>query len=142
MTGIVTTKLPDLAWGEPTIARVIPYGDDRWGQFRFLVGTDWEPLFPLVPDGILDQALRGYVTPLMRILGPPPKALVKRLPMADTLCMNRKSCISYVPSKCVPSPTTPDCWEAEVFPENRSLINNLVMLWRDGIVVIITVPEE
>lgn len=140
MNGIVVTKLPDPAWGNPSVARVIPRNEDRWGLLRFLVGTDWEPMFPLIPDQILDQALRGYATPLMKILGPPPKAFVKRLPVDQVQCMNKKTCISYSP-KCIPGPTVPDCWESAVFPEHRNVINNLVMLWREGIVVVVTVPE-
>ena len=39
MKGIVTVKLPDAAWGEPTIARVIPTedGGDE-GPIRTLLG--------------------------------------------------------------------------------------------------------
>jgi hypothetical protein len=140
--GIVTCKLPDPAWGFPTIARVVPNDDHPWGALRFLVGTPWEPLFPLVSHDVLDQAIRGHATPLMRVLGPPPGALVRRLPLADTLCAQRASCVSYSPL-CVPGPKVPDCWETSTFPpEVATTVNYVVRLWRDGMVIIVVVPKE
>jgi hypothetical protein len=139
--GIVIHKLPDPAWGFPQVARVIPNDDHPWGILRFLVGTDWEPLFPRIPFIVLDQALRGYATPLMKILGPPPKALVKRLPVVDTLCAQHKSCVSYT-AKCVPGPKVPECWEPSTFSgDEANLISNVVRTWRDGIVIVVAVPE-
>ena len=137
MRGIVTSKLPDPAWGFPTIARVVPTDDDRWGHLRFLVGTDWEPLFPRVPADILDQALRGHATPLMRILGPPPKALVKRLPLAETQCSQRNTCINASPA-CIPGPKVPDCWESSTFHgPNATIVSYVVHLWREGTPIIV-----
>ena len=142
MNGIVTAKLPDPRWGEPTIARVIQTEDGGpWGRLRFLVGTDWEPLFPVVPKLVLDQALRGHATPLMKVLGPPPKALVKRLPVAELPCAQRKSCVSHTPL-CVPGPKVPDCWETTTFAgEEANLVSYVVRLWRDGVVIVVEEPE-
>lgn len=139
MKGIVTAKLPDAAWGEPTIARVIPTEDGGpWGLLQFLVGTDWEGLFPRVSSDILDQALRGYATPLMKILGPPPKALVKRLPVVETHCSQRASCINHSPL-CVPGPKVPECWESATFKGGEAtLVNDVVRLWREGVVVLVS----
>ena len=143
MKGIVTAKLPDAAWGEPTIARVIPTEDGgAWGALRFLVGTDWEGLFPVIPKMVLDQALRGYATPLMKVLGPPPKALVKRLPVVETPCSQRRSCVSQTPL-CVPGPKVPDCWESPTFTGSEAnLVSLVVRLWRDGVVVVVEEPER
>jgi hypothetical protein len=139
--GIVTHKLPDPSWGFPQVARVIPNDDHPWGALRFLVGTEWEPLFPRVHRDVLDQALRGHATPLMRVLGSPPKALVKRLPKADTLCAQRDRCINHKPL-CVPGPKVPECWETSTFPpEVASLVNYIIKLWKEGVVVIVALPE-
>lgn len=142
MHGIVVHKLPDQAWGYIQIARVIPNDDHPWGVLRFLVGTDWEPLFPRIPAIILDQALRGYATPLMKVLGPPPRAFVKRLPRKDVPCAQRASCASQGP-QCVPGPKVPDCWEPPTFQGvEATLISNVVRLWKDDIVIVVAVPEE
>lgn len=141
MTGIVSTKLPDASWGFPTVARAIPKDDDPWGCLGVLRGTPWEPLIPLIPNHIFDQALRGFATPLMRILGPPPKAFVKRLPLAEVPCAMRTACISHS-SNCVPGPKTPECWEPSTFfGTEAETVSALVRLWRDGVVVIVVLPE-
>lgn len=141
MKGIVATKLPDAAWGFPTVARVIPRDGDPWGCLSILRGTPWEPLIPLIPDSVFDQALRGFATPLMRILGPPPKALVKRLPLAETTCAMKGSCVSFGPN-CVPGSKVPDCWEpSSFFGPDAEAVNYLVRLWREGTLVIVVVPD-
>ena len=106
MKGLVTHKLPDPAWGFPSVARVIPNDDTHWGRLQFLVGTEWEQFFPRIPVGILDMALRGHATPLMKILGPPPRGFLKRLPVAEGLCAQRRTCISHT-ALCVPAPRSP-----------------------------------
>lgn len=137
MYGIVSTKLPDEAWGSPTIARVIPSDRDQWGTLVFLKGTIWEPLFPIIPPAVLDQALRGFATPLMRVIGPPTRAIVKRLPVENATCRNRLSCLSAT-DKCIPGSSVPFCWEAPGFEtENRDVLNYVVQLWREGIPVIV-----
>jgi hypothetical protein len=142
MRGLVTHKLPDPSWGFPQIARVVANEESPWGTLIFLVGTDWEPLFPRIPALILDQALRGYATPMMKILGPPPRALVKRLPKAETLCQQRRSCVNYKPS-CVPGPKVPDCWEPGGFHgDQANMVANVVHLWREDILVVVVIPEE
>lgn len=138
--GIVVNKLPDPVWGFPTIARVLPRDGNPWGLLAFLEGTPWDPLFPRVPEGVLEWALRGHATPLINLLGPPPKALVKRLPVAATRCRNRDCCINAGP-KCVPGPDVPPCWETpDVEPPQSFLVNHVVQLWKDGIVVVLPIP--
>ena len=142
MKGLVTHKIPDPDWGFPTIARAIPNDDHPWGALRFFVDTPWEPLFPRITFNVLDQALRGYATPLMKVLGPPPRAFVKRLPTAHAQCAQRASCVSYSPL-CVPGPKVPDCWEPSMFTgPDVSIVNNVVRLWRDDIIVIVAIPKD
>lgn len=141
MQGIIVTKLPDPNWGFPVIARVTPQGGNPWGCLAWAVGTPWESLFPWVDEHTLDQALRGYSTPLMRILGRPPSALVKRLPLVNSLCSLRHSCLN-ASEHCVPGPKVPDCWEAPgLEPGDIASANYVVQLWRDGITVILQTPK-
>lgn len=121
------------------MARVIGTEDNPWGVLKFLVGTVWEPLFPRVTQDVLDQALRGYATPLMRVLGPPPQALAKRLPVQHTVCYQRTACINYG-VLCVPGPKVPDCWETSEFSgTDISTLNYVVRLWRDDVVIVVLI---
>ena len=141
MKGLVSHKLPDANWGFPTVARIVPNEDHPWGVYRFLVGTDWEQFFPRVPVLTLDMALRGHATPLMKILGPPPRGFTKRLPVLQGQCAAKDRCINYTPL-CVPGPKVPVCWEPAVFKgEESSLVANVVSLWREGVVVVVPIPE-
>lgn len=142
MNGIVVTKIPDLAWGEPKIARAIGNDRDPWGVLAVLRETPWEALIPLIPSSIFDQALRGHVTPLMRLIGPPPVALAKRLPIVYTQCRERDHCVN-VSQICRPGEKMPDCWEgSELLPEAVGVASYVARLWRDGIPVIVVVPRE
>lgn len=141
MKGIVVCQLPDPGYGNPTIARIVPSDDHPWGHYRFLVGTPWESLFPRIPHDVLDQALRGHVRPLMQILGPPPKAFVKRLPLVERPCAQRKSCIN-AGDHCIPGPKLPDCWEPNTFHgEQATLMNYVVRQWRDGTIIIVELDQ-
>lgn len=141
MNGLVIAKLPDLSWGEPSIARAVGSDSDPWGVLAVLRETPWEPLFPLIPSSVFDQALRGHATPLMRLIGPPGLALAKRLPLAYTQCRMRGGCINTGPN-CFPSKKMPDCWEGgSLAPEAVEVAAQVAILWRDGIPVIILVPE-
>ena len=134
--GVVVVKVPDPQWGFPQVGRIIPSRDSSWGMLAELVGTPWEPLFPSVTWEIFDQALRGYATPLMRSLGPPPSALVRRLPVLNGMCRQRLTCVT-ASDKCVPGPVVPDCWESPDFvTPMTSVLNSVVRLWRDKIPVI------
>lgn len=133
-TGVVIVTLPDPAWGRPRLGRIIAGTEGgSWGPYAFLVGTPWEPLIPLVPGALLDAALRGHATPLLRVLGPPPRALARRLPVASTRCALRDSCTTAAPT-CVPGPGAPLCWEPEGMPID--LMAQLIAAWRGNVVVV------
>lgn len=134
LRGLVEVRLPDPAWGNPRLVRIVPSSDSSWGKYLFLVGTGWEPLIPEIPAEILDQALRGHATPLMRVLGPPPAALARRLPPEESVCALKGQCTAWTPG-CVPGPRVPLCWE----PPGElplGLMGPLVAFWRQGVPVV------
>jgi hypothetical protein len=79
---------------------------------------------------------------MMRMLGPPPEALAKRLPLVYTQCRDRKGCINASPL-CIPGKRMPDCWEASgVLLEAVDVVSSVARLWKEGITVIVLVPGE
>ena len=142
MTEFVVTKIPDLTWGEPRIARAVMKSGDPWGILSVLRETPWEELFPLVPFQIFDQALRGHATPLMRVLGPPPMALARRLPFAFTQCRDRDGCLNAA-ATCVPGKGMPECWVADgVELGAAEVASKVARLWKEGIHIIVLIPEK
>lgn len=142
MPGVLVCKLPDPSWGFPSVARIIPNHQNQWGRLVFLKGTVWEQFFPIIDPDIFDQAVRGHATPLMRVLGPPPVAFVKRLPIENGTCRNKGSCVNYS-KDCVPGSKVPECWEPPEFPgEDTTLLSYVVQLWRGDVPVVILNPKE
>lgn len=141
MKGIVVTKMPDPRWGEPRIARAVGTDDDPWGVLVVLKETPWEPLIRQVSRASFDQALRGHATPLMRELGPPPRALARRLPVAYATCRDSGSCVNASP-KCVPGEKMPDCWTGSGLPIGPAteVTSYIAHLWRDDVPVVVVVP--
>lgn len=138
MQGFAIGTLPDPAWGHPKVARVIPKGEDPWGILAPLKGLEpWGDLIPVISEDIYDQAVRGYVTPLMKVIGYAPKDCAKKVAGEASFCKIRKKCINAC-EDCHPGPKMPDCWEApltDFYTSNAA--SSLARLWRDGIYVIV-----
>jgi hypothetical protein len=142
VNGLAVTRIPDLSWGEPKVCRAVGNDRDPWGVLVVLKETPWEALVPLVPSRVFDQALRGHATPLMRVVGPPPSALARRLPVLYAQCREREHCVNASPA-CVPGEKMPDCWEGDgIKPEAVGVASQVARLWREGMLVIVVVPEE
>lgn len=142
MNGLVTTKIPDITWGEPKVCRAVGNDRDPWGVLAVLRETPWEALIPLIPSRVFDQALRGHATPMMRLIGPPTSALAKRLPVLYAQCRERDQCVNSSPT-CVPGGKMPDCWEGDgIDREAVGVASQVARMWRDGTLVIVVVPEE
>lgn len=142
MTEFVVSKLPDLSWGEPRVVRAVGNHRDNWGVLAVLRETPWEGLFPLIPSRTFDMALRGHATPLMRILGPPGEALSRRIPSGFRECRQRGDCVNAAPT-CIPGKTMPECWEAEGLDRAAGEVaSKVARFWKEGLVVIILVPED
>lgn len=95
----------------------------------------------MIPSPIFDQALRGHATPLMRILGPPPEALARRIPASYAACRMREGCINSA-STCIPGKRMPECWEAEILePAAAQVASKVAFFWKEGMHVLIIVPE-
>jgi hypothetical protein len=142
VNGLAVTRIPDLSWGEPKVCRAVGNDRDPWGVLAVLKETPWEALVSLVPSRVFDQALRGHATPLMRVVGPPPSALARRLPVLYAQCREREHCVNASPA-CVPGEKMPDCWEGDgIKPEAVGVASQVARLWREGMLVIVVVPEE
>lgn len=124
------------------IARVMPKENDPWGLFAPLRGTPWESLIATVPGEAMSHALRGFLRPLLAVLGPPPDALARLLPEANRPCFQRRTCPMVSP-KCVPGPKLPDCYEADNLPPDALVPAAAVALaWRDGFRVVVVIGPE
>lgn len=108
---------------------------------------EWAPLKDSVIAGLLsyterrivDEAVRGYETPLLNALGISPEGALRKLPSRE--CQKRKTCTFYQSKRCTPlSSEMPWCF----FPEGIDIEENLeplvmevIAAWRDRQYVVI-----
>jgi hypothetical protein len=133
MEGIRYATLDDRDQGKILLAIVVPKGEDNWGVMAPLQGTRWGDLICVVPGEAMSHALHGWATPLVRVLGPTPRDLVRKLSVTgDTTCGLSTTC-AFVTPKCVPGPKLPDCYEPpDLTGEQAQLATFLALAWREG----------
>jgi hypothetical protein len=100
--------------------------DNPWGVLLPLKETSWGEQIPVVTGENLSHALHGRPTPLLRTVGPPPRARANRLIMADKLCYEHQCGMCQMAKpECHPgSGELPDCYAAPT--EDRDLRNAAV----------------
>ena len=142
MDDVVRFVISSPEWGDVPIARPLP-GNDAWGFLTVLQGTVWGDLLPIVSGEALSNALHGYVTPLMNLLGRPPHAQLKLVPDPFRACGNTE-CIMANPKTCHPCPKMPDCYEPPGFEtfEHRKAAVIVALCWKEGRYVVIVEGAE
>jgi len=130
-------------WGDISILRVLPVKGNIWGDLDPIKDTPWGKLIPVVSGLALSHALHGYVTPLMREIGPHPHGLLKQIPEAYQRCTLWNNCLMYRKKTCIPCTKLPECYNPPGFdPEDQGIISEIAIAWRDGQYVIVVQGEE
>ena len=134
--------LPSDEWGEVMVLRPIPNANGPWGDMALLEGTPWGDLITHVSGEAMSHALHGFVTPLMREIGPHPHRLARRVPAEYRECAIHAGC-ALSTSECHPGPTLPGCYVPPLLtPEVRQIAAVVAAAWQEGrYVVIVEGPE-
>lgn len=107
-----------------------------------LEGTPWYDLVRPVSGEALGQARYGHLQPLLKEIGPAPRHLVRKIPVAMGRCGLSQSCAGFT-KDCVPGPKVPDCYSADTKDTvQQEVINALVLFWKEGRYVVRAVGEE
>jgi len=130
-------------WGEVKILRPIPTETDSWGDLSPLKGTPWGDQLPIVSGEVFSHATHGHATPLMRVIGPPPWALMKKLPKNCRVCSLIRSCVMADLKVCYPCLEMPDCYNPPNVSDEIAMLASIVLLaWKENrYVVIVEGPE-
>jgi hypothetical protein len=129
-------------WGVIRLLRPVPIKENVWGILLPIRGTEIENLVPVVSGEVFSHALYGHATPLMRLLGPDPKAQLRRASKVYSQCKDRDCCVSKGPN-CHPCAKMPDCFRPETENPDQELAVTLVLLtWRNGSYVIVVEGAE
>lgn len=111
-----------------------------WGVLEPVRGTLWGALISEVTGEELSLALHGDSIDLRRKLGTPPKAKVRRLPLAERTCTEKQCKLRTV--HCAPgSGKLPECYQPNVGEMGR-ILYNLAMAWDRGQYVIVVHGPE
>jgi hypothetical protein len=98
-----------------------------------LQGTLWGALIPVIPHEIFEQALLGHIMPLMRVIGPDPAILCKRITEKEGRCIKalEKSCI-LASKDCKPCSKLPICYEPPLLEGMAAHAAKMVALaWKE-----------
>lgn len=135
-------------WGTIKILRPYPTPisedeEDPWGQLSILKGTPWGDQLPIVSGEVFSHATHGHATPLMRVIGPPPEALLTKIQKKYRVCASSKNCIIYDPKVCHPCKKMPGCYVPPgVNEEVAEAVGVVLAAWQEGrYVVIVEGPE-
>ena len=134
----------DRTYGDLRLAVVLPSEDDPWGVLAPLRGTSWEGLVQTVPGEAVAHARHGYAAPLVRVLGPGPNDLARKVSVEHGRCRLAALdvCASASPT-CRPGPRGPPCYEPPgLSPDAQEAASLLVGAWRDGYHVVVVIGEE
>jgi len=144
MIDLVRFTLSTQHWGEVLLARPLPLGDEYWGHLAPLRDTVWGDLLPVVSGLVLSHAAHGHADPLIRVIGPPPDALLKMVPDPYRKCAEHKDCIMFVEKDCHPCKKMPDCYVPPNLPskEAQAAAALVALAWRDDRYVVISKGAE
>lgn len=140
-TGFQQIKLSDPDHNDIELMVTIPKGDDPWGVLAPIKDTVWGQQIRALPGEELSVARHGYMTPLLKHIGPPPYVLSKRIPDKDGYCvLSYNGACSGASVHCRPGPKLPTCYEPPNDP--TGVLLDIALAWRDGIYVVIVDGKE
>ena len=138
--GFKWLTLTDPQQGEVKLLVPLPTRDDPWGALAPLRDTSWGQLIPVVSGSAMSDAVHGWATGLMRVIGPEPRHLQRGV--GDWYCALHEACLIAAPH-CRPSTDLPDCYEApHDDPEVGRLASLVALAWREDRYVIVVEGRE
>jgi len=122
-----------------------PLPGEPWGVLAPLRGTSWGDQIPEVTGEALSHALHGHPKPLREQVGNPPLARARRLPVVESMCIERqaRTCAAASPACHPGSGSMPECYSAPARREDLRLAASAVArAWAEGRHVFVVVGPE
>lgn len=146
MKPLMSFSINTTEWGKLKFARP-SFGstsDDPWGDLACLKGTVWGDRIPVVPGEVMSHALHGRATPLVRIIGSPPSAILRQIPDPYRVCsMGKQGCVIFDKASCQPGGKMPDCFIPPGLDPNQQKAASMVALaWKENRYVVVVEGDE
>ena len=139
--GIRHINLTDAEQGSVLLTVILPKNNDPLGVFAPVRETAWAGLIRTVSGEALSHATHGWATPLIRELGPPPSAVLRRHLTPCSLSTGNQ-CVGAT-ANCRPGARMPDCYEPPKLPLSvSSLVSTVLLELRGGRYVIAVSGSE
>ena len=138
-------KLKTQELGDLELYLIYQYGktwEDTWEPAQ---GLSAMSLLTVVGKDVMDHALAGWTSPLVKALGIPPEGALRKLPVENRVCERKDPCPFYRPKECVPlHPKMPWCFDPGGIedPNARRLLAELVKFWKEGVYTVVVVDGE
>jgi len=115
--------------------------EEKW---RPLQGHPIAEAFTRVPKALVEHALHGWSSPLVKALGLLPAGCLRKLPVPARECEVRRKCPFYDKAQCFPTAKAmPWCYEPGGVEESiRALVSEAISLWREGVYITVVCEEE
>lgn len=135
-----TTDFGRIKLARPAFNSIAEYS---WGNLAVLKGTPWGDLIPVIDGELVSHALYGRATPMMRVIGAPPKALLKQIPDPYRVCLMCKDCVLFRKEDCNPCAKIPECYIPPQLDKDQQVAASLVVLaWKENRYVIVVEGAE
>lgn len=89
---------------------------------------------------VFDHALRGWTSPLVKVLNVAPKGALRKLPALSQQCHAREKCPMYSRAECAPqAKKMPWCFEPGGLEtdDERRLLADAIRMWRAGVYIVV-----
>jgi len=117
---------------------------EKWEEsWAPLQGESLTSLLTVVSQELIDHALIGLTSPLVKALGIPPVGALRKIP--NPKCYRRDLCPFYSNVTCKPThPKLSWCFEPDGIedPLARTLGYDLIKLWRESVYVLVVKHES
>lgn len=138
-------KLKTNELGDLDLFLIYQYGDTWEEAWKPAQGLPITTLLTVVTKELMDHALKGWTSPLVKALGISPEGAIRKLPVVNRTCERKDPCPFYRPKECLPTfPKMPWCFEPGGIedPNARSLAAEVVRLWRLGVYIVVVTHAE
>jgi len=115
--------------------------EGEWeGEWAALQKNPAGSILTKVDKDLMEAALRGYTLPLVKLLGLNGELAIRKLPLIDQVCNQRKTCKLFDLRQCVPThPKMPWCFQPAGGEDEvvRERLATVIQLWREGNYIIV-----
>jgi hypothetical protein len=129
-------KLKTREMGDLHLMLVRSVGGEWEPDWAPLKGSPYEPYLTITTHEIVEHALHGWTSPLVKALGYAPKLVLHRLSPDARQCAMVDRCLFYRKRDCLPNAKNmPNCYEPRGVPSELGY--EIIRLWRESVYVVV-----